>query len=205
MIVGFSHLIFNTPKVETVINDLKNQGYQIDFSELGLPNHTNKKPLLKFYSEKHDIHLLRHETHYDVEVLNHYSETSEVQNRLFNDKDKVVSIIIPTGKQPSESEFWANLGFKVNDGGVYLKRPVPAWDIEIQFTESSATLVEQKLDLNGFTSIAFITKNLQACKQLVMESASWISDTFSLEVNGKSLSIALMKSPTGIIIELIEV
>lgn len=86
-----------------------------------MPNHTNKKPLLKFYSEKHDIHLLRHETHYDVEVLNHYSETSEVQNRLFNDKDKVVSIIIPTGKQPSESEFWANLGFKVNDGGVYLK------------------------------------------------------------------------------------
>jgi len=205
MIIGFSHLIFNTLQVEEVISDLVNKGYSLDFSEIGLPNHPYKKRLLGDYNETHDIHLLRHKDNYDVEIINHYSSSKTVQDRLHLDGDKIVTVTIPNDKRAIETEFWTSLGLKVNRGGVYLKRPVPAWDIEIQFVESSASLTKQTLDLSGFTSIAFITKNIKRCKELVSDKTSWVSETFSLEVNGNSLSIALMKSPTGVIIELIEI
>lgn len=205
MIIGFSHFIWNASNTEEVIGLLTKKGYSLDFSDVGILNHPSKKTLLRDYNQSHDIHMLRHPDFYDIEVIDHFSGEHKVQDRILLQRDDMVEIVVPKGKKNSECQFWEDLGLKRFGDNVSLKRPVPAWQVDIEVTESSRALTEQQLDLNGITSIAFITKNIEACMNRVRDRLSWASDVFKLEVNGKPLSISLVKSPTGIIVELIEV
>ena len=205
MIIGFSHFVENTLNPEESAMRFLSKGYSSDFLEVGVLNHPAKKVLLKEYSEHHDLHMLRHTDCYDIEVINHYSSENKIQDRIILHENNIVEITVPAGKLNSEYQFWQALGLSKNGNSISLKRPISAWQITLDFKESSDPLAEQMLDLNGITSIAFITKSIESCMRRINDSLSWKSETFKLKVNGKSLSIILVKSPTGLIIELIEV
>lgn len=205
MIIGFSHFIENTLYPEETIKRLLSKGYSSDFSDVGVLNHPVKKVLLKEYNDHHDLHMLRHTDCYDIEVIDHYSSENKIQDRIVLHENNIVEITVPEGTLNLEYQFWQDLGLSKNGNSFSLKRPVPAWQVILDFKEGSEPLAEQMLDLNGITSIAFITKSIDSCMRRINESLSWKSEIFKLEVNGKKLSIILVKSPTGLIIELIEV
>lgn len=204
MIVGFSHLVVNSGDITKDANLLLEQEYSHVFSETGLENNPVKKPLLTHYSSEHDLHLFCSLHGCNVELINHYSDCRNVQNRIFFQR-KVVSLLLSEGEMEMEMRFWELLGLKNAGTTAFLKRPVPAWNLELNFTEVSHKLVEQKLDLFGVTSIAFIVKNIEKLILKLDGITPWMSELFSLTVDGNKLSIAFLKTPSGIIVELIEV
>ncbi|MBV7298628.1 hypothetical protein [Enterovibrio paralichthyis] len=204
MIIGFSHLIVNSSDVEKDSAHIIEQGYHCSFSEVGLENNASKKQLLTEYSREHDIHLYRVADGYDIELINHHSQCNVVQDRIFY-KDKILNIVMPDGSVAEELQFWEQLGFKTTESSAFLKRPVPSWNVEMCFTEVPDKLVEQKLDISGVTSIAFIVKKIENFVLKLENIAPWVSELFKLTVDGNELSIVLFKTPSGIIVELIEV
>jgi len=204
MIIGFSHLIWNSALVERDISKFKELGYELVFDEKELENNYSKKDLLCSYSVEHDIKLLKRSDSHDIEVIDHHSKNMDVQNRLFY-SDAMMTILIPSGCFAEEVDFWCGLGFKESGSCLRLSRPVKKWNLDISFVSTEQALVEQKLDLQGFTSIAFIVKDLALFKSKLKSKVIWISEIFSLEVNQKKMDILLFKTPSGVIVELIEV
>ena len=204
MIIGFSHLTWNSAFVERDISKFKELGYESVFDEKELENNYSKKNLLGSFSVKHDIKLLKRSDSYDIEIINHHSKNMDVQNRLFYN-DSMMTILIPSGCFAKEIDFWCWLGFKESGNCLRLSRPVKTWNLDISFVSTEQDLVEQKLDLQGFTSIAFIVKDLALFKSKLKNKVIWISEIFTLEVNEQKMDILLFKTPSGVIIELIEV
>jgi len=96
MIIGFSHLTWNSAFVERDISQFKELGYESVFDEKELENNYSKKDLLASYSAKPDIKLLKRSDSNDNENNNHNSKNMNVQKRLFY-SDSMMTIWIPSG------------------------------------------------------------------------------------------------------------
>ena len=202
MIIGFSHLTYNSIEPEKAISALQKKGYIDRFTEIGLENSIEKKPLLNYYSAKHNLHFMTHDDAYDIEVVDHMMKKNPVkQNRISYGSRLQIKCL--KSQLKSEEAFWLSLGFKKNNNTLQIYRPIKSWTLSFDLLESTDSLCEQKLDINGITSIAFIVNKMDVF--LATIDFLWASQPFNLQVNNKSLNIILLKSPSGLIIELIEV
>lgn len=203
MLIGFSHLTYNCSNADKKISELINKGYKIDFEEKNISNNVLKKPFLKHYAPNHDITLLKHNDEYSIELINHNVLEFDIQDRIEYGKDIIV--FVNDQYIEREFEFWELLGLTVNRPKISLKRPIKNWCLEFNIIESNKKLKEQKLDLKGITSFVFIVKNITDVKDKIKSKVKVITNIFDVYVNKKNLNIFFVESPSGLIIELIEV
>ena len=202
MLIGFSHLNLNAVSAFDSIRKLEKLGYQKKFSEVNLENSAVKKELLNNYSPVHDLHFMVHDLFYNIEVIdNKSSNSSTFQNRILYENS--VTIRCSENDFPLEKKFWTLIGFKKECNTFSLFRPIKSLSFNFNLVVSNENLCQQKLDNIGITSLAFLVKNID---QFVLKfSQYWFSQLLNTVVNSNRLKILFVKSPSGLIIEFVEV
>jgi hypothetical protein len=207
MILGIDHLALNTIDPDSIHLELDHKGYKCVFTENDILNHPEKKPFLHEFRSKHDIALYKHgKDRLAVEVTRHgdkYFNNSEIFLA-----DNVLTVKVPEDKINKEIQFWIEyLKFKEIDAQTYKFTSVfPQWSCELKFEVAGVVKNESKLDDNGYTCLAFITNNINNdLKNIKGYGIGHMTTVFNLTVNKQDLSIALFRTPAGLICEFIQI
>ncbi|MGD9807285.1 MAG: VOC family protein [Deferribacterales bacterium] len=168
-----------------------------------LLNSPAKKHLLREYSDIHSI------TYYKdgvagipVEVTHHRSAEHRTEAEKLKIKEDY--IIIETQDAAGELSFFKNINGFSEDAGDSLvyKNRFSGVGFRLKFINGNSD--KMYLDDIGFTCIAFISTDInQDAEELRERGAVDFTEPFVLTVNGKELSILMLRSPGGIPIELI--
>jgi len=71
MLLDIDHIACSSMQFDKHIEIMKSLGYQPEFLEKNVKNLSIKRPLLSFFSELHDIVLLKSKGNFSLELLNH--------------------------------------------------------------------------------------------------------------------------------------
>jgi len=126
---------------------------------------------------------------------------------------RIKAVLLETSQLDASVRFWTEgLGFKASasgnvDGrrwsGLKFISPVPAFNLDLVLVEASGAANTSQLDRAGFPCVALLSNNLAAdLEKPALKTHP--AESFSLSVNGKFLNIALLRGPSGEIVELIE-
>ncbi len=80
MILKVSHLVFSSTDFEENSKDFAALGYTCTFTELGLKNLEIKKPLFRYFSDKHDVRYFASPHGVSIELLNWRSGSRQPSN-----------------------------------------------------------------------------------------------------------------------------
>lgn len=73
MIAGIDHIALSCLDVKQASDCLTRAGFSTQFSEIGQPNHPEKKPFLSAYASHHDIAYCRREDGIAIELTDHHT------------------------------------------------------------------------------------------------------------------------------------
>jgi len=201
MIATVDHIAYEIKDENYLPSFLK--GKKAVFQCFDLHNPPAKKHLLRAYSTVHNI------TYYKdgivgipVEVTHHHSPENKAEAGNLRIEDGYV--ILETLNSSREIEFFEGIngfGSDTNDSLIYKSR-FSGVEFRLKFIDGD--LDKTYLDDIGFTCIAFISTDIYKDAEGLRErGAVDFTEPFVLTVNGKDLSILMLRSPGGIPIELI--
>ena len=82
--------------------------------------------------------------------------------------------------------------------------PFPQWCANLMFVEGDP-VPHPQMDSPGSTCVSILVKDLQEIADTALGAGALsVSNSFEIEVDGKELKIAIMRTPTGAIVELME-
>ncbi|GAU80038.1 VOC family protein [Fusibacter sp. 3D3] len=205
MILKIDHITFTHLKNKG-LKALNPEGYNLVFHEKTLPNTTCKMDLLEFNQSDHGIIFLKKEdcisieiTEYDFIGEGHYYTASRDFRVLKYSVDDL----------ETASLFWNCFGFKLIEGSetrlILCYKSIidnSMLTLEIKKDECSK---RSYLDSEGFCCIAFITSSIEKEVKKLRGKGYPVSEKSELVVNGQLMEMAFVCSPSGEIVELIEI
>lgn len=119
------------------------------------------------------------------------------------------NLVLPVGDIQRESAFWVEgLGARHKNAThdcvvLEYRGPVPQWRFELALVKGAGG-ESWTLDQSGFPCLALLTKAIDKDLARALDAGARDSIAFSAQVNDKALRVALLRSPHGAIIELVE-
>ncbi|GLX77639.1 hypothetical protein tinsulaeT_09790 [Thalassotalea insulae] len=191
MILGISHIISvnsNTPNAEVIFRET-------------ITNPSNKLLWMNSNSKIHTLTLFNSHP-YQFEDIQYSDNIIPKGVGRFLLVDKKLSLF--TNDIKAEVDFWVNqLGFKF-DKTLKLVRPISNWNMELTL-EYNEFLPPSYLDSKGLTCIAFLSKDVAGFREKMVRNGNQVTELFTVNINNKTLTIFIAKTPTGAYCEFIEV
>ena len=204
MILGFSHLIHATADAETAIAYWSRRGWTRAWDAPGIPSAPEKWPLMACPAEEHDLHLLDGPVR--IEVVAHDTGTAKGIERIRLSEDRAI-VELTTDDPDLERRFFREglrFGGDTDDVSTFSGR-LPGWSLSVR-PVLVAEAEETPLDLEGLSCLAFLsTAPEEDAEALRAHGARDATGSFGITVNGRRLRVLMLRSPTGILIELVKV
>ena len=203
MILGVDHLALTTNDLDSTHRSLVSQGFECVFMERDVKNHSAKRLMLHDFQPVHDLALYRAESGVAIEVTRHGATCGPVQAPFDYERDVVT---LHTEDVSCEQGFLkAALQFREKEAGLCLESPVPRWTCRLHLAQRAGGRA-YTLDSPGYPCMAFLTNKLQDDLHASLDKGGTDAvGPFEVVVGGKELMVAMFRSPTGIIYELIEI
>jgi hypothetical protein len=126
------------------------------------------------------------------------------------------ALLVPITNLSASERFWVKgLGCRVVAQGIVeneyrwarvaFQTPVQTWSLDVVLVESDRRTVVPHLDDSGFPCLAVITNRITDDQETLLEMGGHdTSDTFTLEVDGKTLGVFILRGPGNELVELVE-
>ena len=215
MILGMDHIAVTSIDLEADGAKLEQLGFRHKFTEIGLKNAEEKKPLLRNWSKTHDIAYYEGIEGTALELTQHHARSHEGKSRGFIpviDESRVMGVIRAVEDLDKSKMFYSALGMTPEPWHGHMKFRIDSPVEKLRSSllmgptanwEESAPIF---LDDAGFPCIALLTTDLDAdARRLHNEATQFITDDFRLTVNKQKLRIAFACGPSGELIELVQV
>ncbi len=215
MILGLDHVAVTSTDLEADGAKLREMGFIERFSEYGLKNSEEKRPLMRNWAKTHDIAVFDGIEGTALELTQHHRTSRECSNRGFVpviDGPYVMGIIRAVEDVKKSEVFYSALGMTSEPWHGHMKFRI---DSPIEKYRSSLLMGPTKnkeecapifLDDAGFPCIALLTTDLESdARRLHIEETRFVTDDFRLTVNNKRLKICFACGPSGELIELVQV
>lgn len=203
MILGIDHLAYNVCDMETAQKELEAKQYRCVFKELQLQNPIAKRPVLESFQPVHDIAYFIRPGAVPIEITHHHSRYAD-NTGPYDIQDNF--IFLSCKNLSEETDFWIRAFglILISETQLQLNSPLPGRGGTIQLQQKT----ERKpstLDGRGYTCLALLGKGTAAAADRIRKAGGdTITDPFEMTVNSKRLNISLHKSPSGALIELLE-
>jgi hypothetical protein len=199
MILGFAHIAINVSDPIAAEKLWKKKGYTRQAFFDNVPNHISKKIFTLNYNKEHDILLLSGNGLWPIEITTHGINDFK-NNQLFWNQN-LISVKVPNANELVE--FLVNgLGFHSQNNILTLNSRFSNWECKIKVESDNSESV--MLDGIGPTCLAFYCNNLSVDVQhLINLGALDTTECFEISLGSKTMMIAMLRAPGGILIELI--
>jgi hypothetical protein len=204
MILGFAHLTYCTDRIDQIVERLEQEGFLLNSIHRMVPSSFAKWPLMARPARMHDLALMKGPL--AIEIVGHDTGSDQspavlgcdVGSRAINLRVRDAFI---------EREFMSRaLPCKSEDDSIEVHGAFPGWSASLRIAEDSSAPLLPPLDVEGFSCLAFYSNNLvEDCQRLVALGARHATEEFGITLDRRDLSIVMLRSPGGIIIELVRV
>ena len=205
MILGFDHLALSSTDVQATLASF-DFPIELKFHERGIANHPAKRPFLERWQDTHELAFVIPAAGPSIEITSHGERCAGSSGPFGIDPDGDITLRCPD--VGAESEFWAaGLGFrKLSDPSrLELARPVPRWSCRIRLAPGDPDEAVSSLDSTGYPCLALLSSDIEAdTRRAAAAGAVESSAIFDMVVGGKSVRIAMIRSPGGAICELVQ-
>jgi hypothetical protein len=206
MILGFAHLAFSTADADTAVAAFGRRGLTIGAAYRKVPSNPAKAPLLGRPAASHDLILLSGSI--AVEVVSHDTGTAPGRAKLDLESDDR-TIALRVRRVAREREFLTeSLGCVAGEDGATLavRGPFPGWRATLRLVEDAEAPEMPVLDIDWFSCLGFYSTNLQEDMARLLETgARHATKAFNVKLGDREMEILMLRSPDGIVIELIKV
>ena len=199
MIIKFDHISFSCGR------DLARSvpipsGYELQFQEKSLKNISCKQIFLKVPHREHDIYMYEKPGNPPIEITAYDTCFSGIEGMAAEGH----SIVIYSPHPEKTAEFLSLFGLKkVEQDGAELALEGRFALGGVTFLVRKADAVEWSLDKTGWSSVGFLSSNVQKELKKVQEAGYEVTCAEELEVNHRRMNIGFCKGPFGEIIEII--
>ena len=92
------------------------------------------------------------------------------------------------------------------DGRIEIRGAFPKWSAQLRLVENKSAPQCQPLDIEGYSCLAFYSNNiLEDVQRLVGLGAGSATEEFAVDLSGRRVNVAMLRSPGGAILELLRV
>jgi hypothetical protein len=204
VILGFSHVTFGTGQFDRATEFFQKKGFVLKDAYRSVLSPPAKWPLMARRPRRHDLALLMGSL--TVEIVSH--ETGSVDGPTVIDVDPLSGLItLNSGDVARECEFFVrSLPCAKENGRIEICGAFPKWSAQLRLVENRSATYCQPLDIEGYSCLAFYSNNIcEDVQRLVSLGAGSATEEFAVNLNGRRVSVAMMRSPGGAIIELLKV
>jgi hypothetical protein len=200
MILGLSHINLYCSDLTKIAQDLRAQGFELQFSALDIPNPKNKAAFSQLKCNKHSIHFFKHSENINIEVVVP-EELAHPSNRWIN--PGTTEIELRTANPEKTSQFLSQFGLRPleqNRLDFYDLLKKRKYTIQL----SPGEIIPPPLDRDGFGCLTFLTSKLERELNRLLNEGFEVSSPEKLTVGPNQVEIGFVKGLSGEIIELIE-
>lgn len=205
MILGFAHLTVHTASTDTVVKRLTSLGWKFVDAYRDVVSAPEKWPLMAMRASRHDLILLNGPI--ALEVVSHDTGCVDQPPRIMLDETEP-DIRLLAHDIESEKKFIVDgLGFhEANNGRLEFSSPIPQWHVSLSIQSTEDAPADPPLDLAGPSCLAFYSTNPQLdAQRLEAIGCRDCTPLFEIELSGRHMSVLMLRSPSGVILELIKV
>ncbi|MBB1485634.1 hypothetical protein [Oceanospirillum sediminis] len=204
MIIGLAHITFIPFAPPLGYVDLR---HAIVNKKL-VPNPREKNKFMSYPAKYHSLMVYKDSNGLAVERI-YYSGEREAGLGRYDVNNGCIVLNTKRCYLHQEELFWMDaLGFKKSDSGC-LKRISPIRTMSAQVMIKSSIIKDDSfIDSPGFTSVAFLVRNIRSVYDKVTKSIYKVKHTNIFKLNAVGLSVItafLVKTPSGAYIEFFEV
>jgi hypothetical protein len=203
MIIGFAHVAYSTPDMESAIRYWTKRGWTSINEHFDISSSSEKWVYTHGKPTKHDIAILRGKP--KIEILRHNSQIAAGVSRI-----KICDgyISLDVSDLVSEKSFFIDaIGFtSKNDVDLAIMRSVPSWNLNIKLILSETKLEDNRLNIEGLSCLAFVSNDIHRDRQCLLNGgAREISQVFETQLDGNRFKVVMCRTPNGNMLELFEV
>jgi len=202
VILGVDHLALSATDLDVADAELSARGFDRAFSLRDIPNHPSKAHLLHDHQPVHDLAFYRHPTGVAIEVTVHGPVL--VGQAPFTWAPDAITLQTPD--EGLEATFLQEaLRFRGEEGRLALGSPVPGWSCTLQLVTGRSD-GPPTLDAVGHPCLALLTNDIEEdLARAGRAGATNATGAFSTHLDGRSVTTALFRAPTGTIFELVQI
>ena len=199
MILGFAHVAYSSADPEAAIS-LFNR--DIDRRYEGVASHPAKGILLANAAKTHDLILLKGQP--TIEVVSHDTGTIAGPETIGLDGSTIVLRVADPGRERAFLK--AGFAAREEEDALLIPGVFPTWQATLKLHRSAQSPAGSPLDIDGFSCVAFYSSDLEQDRKRLLElGGHHQTEIFDVTLNGRRLDILMLRSPNGIIIELVKV
>jgi hypothetical protein len=204
VILGFAHLTFGTNQFDRTTKLFQKSGFVLKDTHRSVSSAPAKWPLMAHRAKRHDLALLTGSV--AVEIVSH--DTGSINGPTMLDFDPQSGVITLNSRDISrESEFLAqSLPCVEVDGQIEIRGAFPRWSARLRLIENRSAPNCQPLDIEGYSCLAFYSNNIgEDVQRFVGLGAESATEEFAVDLTGRRVSVVMLRSPGGTILELLRV
>lgn len=200
MILGFAHLAVNVADLMVAEAAWRVEGYARNALYLDVPNHPSKQRFLTCYQPLHDLMLLTGPGLWPLELTRHGATRSDNTQMAWSREAIRVTVPHPA---PLRRLLVEGLGFRAaGDGTLVLDSRLPGWTCRLRLQAGASMPVS--LDAAGPTCLAFYcNRAAEDAQRLIDLGATDPTGSFDLTLGARAMTIAMLRAPGGLLLELI--
>lgn len=199
MIIKFDHISYSCGRDLAQSVPIPS-GYELQFQEKSLKNISCKQSFFKVPHREHDIYMYEKPGNPPIEITAYDTCFSGIESMAAEGH----SIVIYSPYPEKTAEFLSLFGLKkVEQDGAELALEGRFALGGVTFLVRKADAVEWSLDKTGWSSVGFLSSNVQKELKKVQEAGYDVTCAEELEVNHRRMNIGFCKGPFGEIIEII--
>lgn len=205
MILGFSHLTHATAAADRACAYWLERGWRAEWSAPDVVSAPEKWPLMRRRAMRHDLHMLAGPVR--IEVIAHDSGSTQEPGRLSVSAQGGV-VEIATRDPAREARFFreAMRFVEGEDDVLSFSGRMPSWSVSVRPVLNPRAPVDPPLDLEGVASLAFLsTAPAAEAEAMAALGARDVGTPFRIAVNGRALTVVMLRSPEGVPIELVKI
>lgn len=203
MILGFAHLTVGAADPAAAVSRWTQAGWTVTERHPDVPSAKEKWRLTARRPELHELIILAGEP--AIEIVAHETGSVAAPSRLaFGLEGLGILARDPSGERRFFTE---GLGF-ADLGGERLvfNSQFPQWRVSIAVLPSADAPLDPPLDLEGLTCLAFYSTNPEGDgARLIAAGGREATEPFDVELGERRMTVRMLRSPEGTIIELVKV
>jgi len=204
MILGFAHLTRSTGRMDEVVAQAQRNGFNLKNLVRSVPSAPAKWPLMTHRATMHDLALLQGCC--ALEIIGH--DTGSVQGPAALTLDAENGLIMLRVRDAGSETAFMSQAFPcaATAGQIEIRGAFPAWSACLRIVPDASAPILPPLDVDGFSCLAFYSNSLtEDTRRLLDLGAHDATEQFGITVNRRDLTIVMLRSPGGIILELVKV